>query len=59
MRKKHDGDTPINTRYPKDVLEEMRKLAEQHERSFNGEVMWALREYIKQQKGAQERDKGV
>jgi hypothetical protein len=59
MRKKQDGDTPINTRYPKDILEEMRKLAGQHERSFNGEVMWALREYIKQQKGEQKHDEGV
>lgn len=59
MKKKQDGDTPINTRYPQDVLEEMRKLAEQHERSFNGEVMWALREYIRQQKGEKQHDEGV
>lgn len=59
MKVKRDGDTPINTRYPKDILEDMRKLAERHERSFNGEVMWALREYINQQKGEQQRDKSV
>src|SRR6266849_938457 len=41
-------DTSINTRYPDDVLRDMRKLSEQHERSFNGEVIWALRQYIKQ-----------
>ncbi|GHO48406.1 hypothetical protein KSX_65690 [Ktedonospora formicarum] len=30
----------------------MKQLAEDHGRSFNGEVIWALREYIKhQQKG--------
>lgn len=43
-------DTPINTRYPADVLEQMKKLAQAHERSFNGEVVWALREYIQQRK---------
>ena len=41
-------DTSINTRYPDDVLRDMRKLSEQHERSFNGEVIWALRQYIEQ-----------
>jgi len=41
-------DTSINTRYPEDVLRDMRKLSEQHERSFNGEVIWALRQYIEQ-----------
>lgn len=41
-------DTPINTRYPQDVLEDMRKLAKAHIRSFNGEVIHALRGYIAQ-----------
>lgn len=36
----------ISTRYPTDVLEAMKALAKQHERSFNGEVIWALRSYI-------------
>ena len=39
-------DTAINTRYPEDVLRDMRTLAQKHERSFNGEVVWALRHYI-------------
>jgi hypothetical protein len=39
-------------RFPSDVWEEIKRLAEQHERSFNGEIVWALRYYIKQQKGA-------
>jgi hypothetical protein len=51
MKKKKEGDTPINTRYPPEVLEQIRRLAIEHERSFNGEVIWALREYIKHQKG--------
>jgi hypothetical protein len=35
----------ISIRFPSDVLNAIRTLAKQHERSFNGEVIWALREY--------------
>ncbi|HLY32714.1 MAG TPA: Arc family DNA-binding protein [Ktedonobacterales bacterium] len=38
-------ERPITIRFPLDVLETIRRLAKQHERSFNGEVVWALREY--------------
>ncbi len=31
---------------PVDVLEQMRRLAEQHRRSLVGEIVWALREYV-------------
>jgi hypothetical protein len=37
------------TRYPQDVLEEMRKLAELHGRSLNREIIWGLQFYIAQQ----------
>jgi Arc-like DNA binding domain len=40
----------ISTRYPFDLLEELRKLAKVHQRSFNGEVIWALQQYVTQQK---------
>jgi hypothetical protein len=51
MKKKAVKDVNINTRYPPDLLEELRKLAQEHERSLNGEIVWALRQYIaKQQK---------
>lgn len=46
-----DKPTGITTRYPQDVLIEMRRLAEAHGRSFNGEVVWALRYYLASQKG--------
>lgn len=42
-------DQQISIRFPPDVLAAMRQLARQHERSFNGEVLWALRTYIAQQ----------
>jgi hypothetical protein len=40
----------ISIRFPLDVLAVIRTLAKQHERSFNGEVIWALREYAERQK---------
>lgn len=46
-----DKPTGINTRYPPDVLSEMRRLAQEHGRSFNGEIIWALRYYLASQKG--------
>jgi len=51
MQKKQP-EQKLTTRYPLDVLQEMRQLAREHNRSFNGEVIWALREYIRQQKEA-------
>lgn len=42
-------DIPINTRYPQEVRDVLKDLAKLHGRSFNGEVIWALREYIKRE----------
>jgi hypothetical protein len=54
------SDTPkeqrISIRFPLDVLAGIRDLARQHERSFNGEVIWALRTYLAQQKGKRRAD---
>jgi len=43
----------ISIRFPLDVLAALRSLAKQHERSFNGEVIWALREYVERHNGEQ------
>jgi hypothetical protein len=49
-------DTPtkderhVSIRFPVAVLTAIRQLAKQHERSLNGEVIWALREYIERHK---------
>jgi len=43
--------TGINTRYPADVLEAIRQFAREDQCSFNGEVIWILREYIAKRKG--------
>ena len=42
--------TAINTRYPNDLLDTLRVLAQQHQRSLNGEIVWALRDYISRQR---------
>lgn len=36
-------------RFPPDVFQAMHALAQAHQRSFNGEIIWALRSYIAQQ----------
>lgn len=41
--------------FPIDVLDTMRRLAKDHQRSLIGEIIWALRHYIKQQQ-SQETD---
>jgi hypothetical protein len=35
--------------HPLELIERMRKLAAEHGRSLNGEIVWALREYIARQ----------
>jgi hypothetical protein len=39
----------IQVRFPPDVWEALKTFAVQHERSFNGEVIWALRDYIQRE----------
>ena len=51
------SETRISIRFPLDVLQALRALAQQHERSFNGEVIWALRYYIQAQKGEKQHGK--
>lgn len=52
-----EKEVPYGTRYPQDVLESMRKLAKEHGRSLNAEIVWALCKYIKQQEGEQKNDR--
>ena len=40
----------LTIRLPAELLKDMRELAQEHTRSLNGEVLVALREYVKQQK---------
>jgi predicted HicB family RNase H-like nuclease len=54
MKKKTVKDIAINTRYPPEIHEAIIEIAKKHQRSFNGEVIWALREHIARQQGDKE-----
>jgi hypothetical protein len=43
-----------NVRYPKEIAEAIKRLAEKHHRSINGEIIQALQEYIRRQKKEEE-----
>jgi predicted transcriptional regulator len=43
--------TSITIRVPTEVAEILRRLAKQHDRSMNGEIVRALREYAERHKG--------
>ena len=52
MEKKKE--VKITVRFPADVIEELRPIAQQEDRSLNGEIVQAVREYIirrKERKG--------
>jgi hypothetical protein len=51
MEKAPKDEQRISIRFPLEVLNAIRALAKRHERSFNGEVVWALREYTERHKG--------
>jgi predicted transcriptional regulator len=42
--------TSITIRIPEEIAELMRRLARQHDRSLNGEIVRALREYAEKHK---------
>ena len=43
----------LTVRFPRELLEDLRPLAEQESRSLNGEIVQAVREYLaRKQKGA-------
>jgi len=43
-------------RFPADVWDNMKKLAQEHDRSLNGEVIRALRQYIQKEEGHKDAD---
>jgi hypothetical protein len=49
-------DTNINTRYPHDVHEAIKKFAQEDSRSFNNMVIWILREYIQMRQQQERKD---
>lgn len=50
---KQREDIKITLRVPPEVAETMKRLAREHARSLNGELLWAVQDYIaRQQKRA-------
>lgn len=45
-----------NVRYPKEIAEAIKRLAEKHHRSINGEIIQALQEYIQRHKKEEKPD---
>lgn len=43
--------TNITIRIPPEIAEALRTLAREHDRSLNGEIVRALREYVERQQG--------
>jgi predicted transcriptional regulator len=48
MRTERD-EVRITIRFPREVAEAMRRLAREHDRSINGEMVRAAREYVSRQ----------
>lgn len=46
-------EVKITIRIPVEIAEKMRQLAKQHDRSLNGEIVRALREYGEQRREKQ------
>lgn len=40
---------PITIRFPREIAEALRRLAKEHDRSINGEMVRAAREYLARQ----------
>jgi hypothetical protein len=52
--KQHEG-AKITRRVPTEIAETMKRLARDHARSLNGELVWAIQEYIARQRQKQAR----
>ncbi|MFL5693835.1 MAG: Arc family DNA-binding protein [Ktedonobacteraceae bacterium] len=52
MKDDHKATKSLSIRFPVHILEQMKEIANRHNRSLSGEVLTALEEYIKKnQKG--------
>ena len=43
--------------YPVELLERLRRLAQEHQRSLTGELVWALRRYVAEHERERERER--
>jgi hypothetical protein len=52
MSEKEKAPKSLSIRFPAPILDQMKEIAKQHNRSLNGEILTALEEHIKRnQKG--------
>jgi hypothetical protein len=49
----------FSIRFPLDLLESLKQLAKEDERSINSEMVWILREYVQKRKGDKRRAQDV
>jgi hypothetical protein len=54
--KEKQSEQKIQVRFPVDVWQDIKQFAQEDERSFNGEVIWILRDYASKRKGAKQKD---
>ena len=47
--KTSESDIRITVRFPADVVAGLRVSAQEHQRSLNGEIVWAMKEYLARQ----------
>ncbi|HEX4208657.1 MAG TPA: hypothetical protein VHZ51_31535 [Ktedonobacteraceae bacterium] len=48
---KEQTEKKIQVRFPVDVWQDLKQFSQEDQRSFNGEVIWILRNYIAERKG--------
>ena len=54
------GKQKISAILPIEMVAQLKEEAKKHQRSFNGELVWALQQYLEQQKkGEQKHEQGI
>ena len=48
-----DTKQKVTILIPVEIVEQLKQEAKEHQRSFNGELVWALQKYLEKQKGRQ------
>jgi len=57
MNRQNTKPVKVTMMWPPEMIQQMKRLAQAHTRSWNGEVMVALREYIERHNGGEEHPK--
>lgn len=49
-----EHERSVSIRFPPDLLEALKRIAEEDARSLNSEVVWALRQFVEQRREEQD-----